>query len=407
MNIPKDRQITSKEEALRAIVREISIPQSYDKKARDRYHSIGDWLDRPESKVHALKPKISAQGSFALGTVIRPIGDNDAYDVDVVCELENGDHNQMSQAELKSLVGLEIRAYAAKYHMNQKPQDGRRCWTMEYADEADFHMDILPSIPGTNSYIASLVSAGYGLDGVHSYTDTAISITDKKHDGYHTRGSEWLVSNPKGYLHWFRQRQRQVLEQKRIQMMASGQVIASVEDFPNHKVQTPLQDAIKLLKRHRDVMFDGDDHKPISIIIATLAATSYNGELTISDTLRNILPKMQRTVEELGPVPVISNPSYPAENFADKWQEKPIKRQNFERWIGKARQDILAYLAGSRFDAIPPAFRDSMTNETISKVAPMMALTAAAVATSAAVAAEEAAAVHSSGNQTKPWYPGE
>ena len=407
MNIPTDRRITSKEEALRAIVREISIPKGYDEKARGRYHSIGDWLDRPGSKVHALKPKVSAQGSFALGTVIRPIGDNDAYDVDVVCELENADRNQMSQAELKSLVGFEIKAYATKHNMNQKPQDGRRCWTMEYADEADFHVDILPCIPGENSYVASLVAAGYDLEGVRSYTDTAISITDKKHDGYYTRGSDWLVSNPKGYLRWFRQRQRQVLEQKRMQMMASGQVIASVEDFPNHKVQTPLQDAIKLLKRHRDVMFDGDDHKPISIIISTLAASSYNGEMTISETLRNILPKMQRAIEELGPVAVISNPSYPAENFADKWEDQPVKRSNFEHWIGKARQDILAYLAGSRFDAIPPAFRDSMTNETISKVAPMMTLTAAAVATSASVAAEEAAAVHSSGSQTRPWYPGE
>jgi hypothetical protein len=324
-----------------------------------------------------------------------------------VCELEDGDSNQLSQAELKKLVGREIKAYATRHQMKQEPEDGRRCWTMEYADEADFHMDILPSIPGASSYLASLVAAGYDLDGVRSYTDTALGITDKKHEGYHARGSTWLVSNPKGYLRWFRGRQRQVLEEKRAQMNAAGRVIASVEDFPNHEVQTPLQDAIKLLKRHRDVMFDGDKHKPISIIISTLAAKAYNGEATISETLRNILPKMQRAIEDLGPVAVITNPSYPAENFADKWEEKPIKRQNFERWIAKARQDFLAYLAGSRFDVIPPAFRDSMTNETIRKVAPLMSLTTVAIAASAAVAAEEAAAVQESGSATKPWFPGD
>ena len=407
MNAPTDRQITSKEETLRAIVREISIPKTYDEKARIRYGSMGDWLDRPESKVHGLKPKISAQGSFALGTVIRPVGDGDAYDVDVVCELEGADGARMSQAELKRLVGLEIRAYATRHQMKQAPEDGRRCWTMEYADVADFHMDILPSIPGTDSYRASLAAAGYDLDGVRSYSATAIGITDKKHDGYHVRGASWLVSNPRGYLRWFRGRQRPVLEEKRAQMMAAGRVFASVEDFPNHEVQTPLQDAIKLLKRHRDVMFKGDEHKPISIIISTLAATAYNGEMTISDTLRNILPRMQRAIEELGPVAVISNPSYPAENFADKWEAKPVKRENFERWIAQARRDILAYLAGSRFDAIPPAFRDSMTVETIRKVSPLMALTAPAVAASAAVAAEEAAAVQETGSATKPWFPGE
>lgn len=407
MNVPKDRQITSKEGTLRAIVREISILQTYDEKARGRYRSIGEWLDRPDSKVHHLKPKISAQGSFALGTVIRPVGDGDAYDVDVVCELEDGDQTQMSQAELKSLVGLEIKAYATSHQMKQAPEDGRRCWTMEYADEADFHMDILPSIPAASSYVASLVAAGCDLEGVRSYTGTAIGITDKKHHGYHVRGAIWLVSNPKGYLRWFRRRQRQVLEAKRAQMNAAGRAVSSVEDFPNHEIQTPLQDAIKLLKRHRDVMFDGDEHKPISIIISTLAAQAYNGEATISETLRNILPKMQRAIEELGPVAVIPNPSYPAENFADKWEEKPIKRRNFERWIARARQDFLAYLAGSRFDVIPPAFRDSMTDETIRKIAPLMALTKPAVAASAAVAAEEAAAVQGSGTATKPWFPGE
>jgi len=407
MNAPTDRQIGSKEGALRAIVREISIPQTYDDKARGRYRSIGEWLDRPESGVHGLRPKVSAQGSFALGTVIRPVGDGDAYDVDVVCELEGGDSRQLSQAELKNLVGLEIKAYAKRHQMKQAPEDGRRCWTMEYADEADFHMDILPGIPGTSSYVASLVAAGYDLDGVRSYTDTALGITDKKHEGYHVRGTTWLVSNPKGYLRWFRGRQRQVLEEKRAQMNAAGRAVASVEDFPNHEVQTPLQDAIKLLKRHRDVMFDGDAHKPISIIISTLAAQAYNGEATISETLRNILPKMQRAIEELGPFAVIPNPSYPAENFADKWQEKPIKRENFERWVAKARQDVLAYLAGSRFDVIPPAFRDSMTEKTIRKVAPLMTLTTAAVAASAAVAAEEAAVVKASGITTKPWFAGD
>ena len=407
MNAPTDRKINSKEGALRAIVREISIPQAYDEKARGRYRSIGEWLDRPESGVHGLKPRISAQGSFALGTVIRPVGDGDAYDVDVVCELEGGDNKQMSQAELKQMVGQEIKAYATRRQMKQEPEDGRRCWTLEYADEADFHMDILPSIPGMKSYVDSLVTAGYDLNEVSSYTDTALGITDKKHDGYHVRGATWLVSNPKGYLRWFRGRQRQVLEERRAQMNAAGRAVASVEDFPNHEVQTPLQDTIKLLKRHRDVMFDGDEHKPISIIIATLAAQAYNGEATISDTLRNILPKMQRAIEELGPVPVISNPSYPAENFADKWEEQPVKRENFERWIAQARRDILAYLTGSRFDVIPPAFRDSMTEETIRKVAPLMSLTTAAVAASAAVAAEEATAVQESGAATKPWFPGD
>lgn len=407
MNAPTHRQITSKEGTLSAIVKEISIPQGYDEKARGRYHSIGDWLDRPASTIKHLKPKVSAQGSFALGTVIRPVGDGDAYDVDVVCDLEKGDRRLMSQAELKEKVGFEIKAYAAANAMKEKPRDARRCWTLEYADEASFHMDILPSVPNAEGYVDRLAAAGHDLEAVRDYKATAIGITDRKRLGYHQRGATWLVSNPKGYLRWFRGRQRQVLEEKRVQMMASGRVFASVEEFPNHEVQTPLQDAIKLLKRHRDVMFDGDEHKPISIIISTLAASAYNGEATISTTLRGILPKMQRYIEDLGPVAVIPNPSYPAENFADKWADEPIKRKNFERWVAQARRDFLEYLVGSRFDVFPSAFRDGMTAETIKKIMPSMALTALAVAAVADVAAEEAAAVQSSGTATRPWFPGE
>jgi hypothetical protein len=36
-------------------------------------------------------------------------------------------------------------------------------------------------------------------------------------------------------------------------------------------VKTPLQQAVQILKRHRDMMFaDDPEHKPISVIITTL-----------------------------------------------------------------------------------------------------------------------------------------
>ncbi|CUH64885.1 hypothetical protein TL5118_01054 [Thalassovita autumnalis] len=403
MNAPAGKKITTKEEALRALVDEISIPLSYDEKARTRYRSIGEWLDRPASTIHGLGPVISSQGSFALGTVIRPVGDGDAYDVDVVCSLKHGSKSKMSQEELKQAVGVEIHAYAKAQNMSNEPDDARRCWTLEYQDSANFHMDILPGIPARDDFTTQMRGYSPDVGLVQRLSETAIGITDKKHPGYHFRGAEWLISNPKGYAGWFRLRQETVLEEARLRMNAKGRAYASVEDIPSYEVRTPLQDAIKLLKRHRDVMFDGDKHKPISIIITTIAAEAYQGERTISDTLKNILPKMERRIAALGDPAVISNPSYPRENFADKWGEVSEKRRNFEKWVSRARQDFLSYLTVSRFNEFPEPFKAAMTEATIRKVSPKLGLAAAMIAAGTTAAVAEAQKVEAEGNATKPW----
>lgn len=43
-----------------------------------------------------------------------------------------------------------------------------------------------------------------------------------------------------------------------------------------------LQRIVQILKRHRDIMFNGDEDKPISIIITTLASRAYRGETNLS-----------------------------------------------------------------------------------------------------------------------------
>lgn len=403
MNAPAGKKITTKEEALRALVDEISIPPSYDEKARTRYRSIGEWLDRPASTIHGLGPVVYSQGSFALGTVIRPVGDGDAYDVDVVCSLKHGSRSTMSQEELKQAVGVEIHGYATAQNMSNEPDDARRCWTLEYQDAANFHMDILPSIPAQNDFTAQMRGFSPDIGLVQHLSETAIGITDKKHPGYHIRGAEWLISNPKGYAGWFRLRQETVLKEARLRMKAEGRQYASVVDIPSYEVRTPLQDAIKLLKRHRDVMFDGDKHKPISIIITTIAAEAYEVERTISETLSNILPKMEKRIAELGDPAVISNPSYLRENFADKWGEVPEKRRNFEKWVSKARQDFQSYLMVSRFNEFPVSFKAAMTETTIRKVSPRLSLAAAMIAAGTTAAVAEAQKVEADGNATKPW----
>jgi len=75
---------------LRKITATIEIPDSAYEAAESRYQDLGRWFSRPESVCSELHPHICAQGSFRLGTVIRPANGNGSYDLDLVCNLERG-----------------------------------------------------------------------------------------------------------------------------------------------------------------------------------------------------------------------------------------------------------------------------------------------------------------------------
>jgi pimeloyl-ACP methyl ester carboxylesterase len=70
------------EDFLEDMAAELEVPPSRYEQARDRYRSLGEWLHRPESTVREFDPQIYAQGSFRLGTAIKPPSDNEDYDVD-------------------------------------------------------------------------------------------------------------------------------------------------------------------------------------------------------------------------------------------------------------------------------------------------------------------------------------
>lgn len=323
------------EDYLAALADELAISDTrYDQASRS-YTSLGAWLHRPESTVLAYSPQVYVQGSFRLGTAIRPLSDEEEYDVDSVCVLENLGTSDLSQKQLKTLVGNEIKAYHRSQNMVKPVQEGRRCWVLSYADGAQFHMDIVPAVPNEVRQRMMLEAHGYDL----RWSNTAIAITDIRSPLYEHISNDWQRSNPKGYAEWFTQRMGDVFERRRRTLADS--IKASVEDIPIHRIRTPLQSAIMILKRHRDGMFaDRYDERPISIIITTLAAHSYNGEEKIADALYSILSRMDQFIETDGHRHIIRNPSDPLENFADKWPEHPERAQAFYDWLKQARYDF-------------------------------------------------------------------
>ena len=101
---------------LEKIAAALDIPESSYGLAVERYKSIGRWLEREGSIVAQYNPLIYPQGSFLLGTVTRPISEKDEYDLDLVSQL-NLLKNSISQADLKRLVGNEIKSYANAHDM--------------------------------------------------------------------------------------------------------------------------------------------------------------------------------------------------------------------------------------------------------------------------------------------------
>lgn len=318
---------------LESLAAELDVPPSRYEEARNRYLSVGDWLGREESTLKDFSPEVYIQGSFRLGTPIRPVNENEHYDIDLVCVMDIS-KAQVSQKRLKDMLGLEMRLYAAAHNMKQVCE-GRRCWTLEYADGAQFHLDALPALPDRENK-QRLLEAPHLDTG---WAETAISITDIDHRGYESITSEWPHSNPKGYTAWFRSRMKQAFERQRSAMALEAK--ANVEDIPSHRVKTPLQQAVQLLKRHRDVMFEKDScDKPISIIITTLAGLSYSNESNVGHTLEAILTRMHTHIETREGVAWIENPTDRQENFADRWQKYPQRQKNFYKWLEAARADF-------------------------------------------------------------------
>lgn len=309
------------ETILSNLVATINISDELFQTANDEYTALGEWINK-ETEKNGTKYNvlIYPQGSFALGTVIKPISGEDDYDLDLVCLVKNGMH--LSAKQLKLDV---VKPWLTGYKKTKSDiEEKKRCWHLEYEDVPNFHMDVIPAIPSFYS----------------NSNSTMISITDKDEGRFPVY--EFQGSNPKGYVQWFFQRCRQKkMGSSGLEVMSE---MAQQEDLKQNKNKTQLQKAVQILKRHRDVMFKDDpDNKPISIIITTLASQIYHGETTILDTLLGFVgevePYLKSHCKEDGSYS-IPNPSYNGEDFADKWKDHPERQTAFFSWIKQLQSDF-------------------------------------------------------------------
>jgi hypothetical protein len=339
-------QTTNKKSILLEMIGQLDLPDSIDKKVRDRYISLSNWFSRENSSLKDIDIDIFSQGSFALGTTIRPLKVDEEYDLDMGCKLNiEGYKDLYTQKELKQLIGSELELYRNRVGIEKLLGNKRRCWRLEYKDEVSFHLDIVPCIPLEGDrkaiYESRLFKAyGYEKSLNQDLAHFAINITDTENENFSTITEEWNISNPQGYVRWFQKR-----------MQNSEQSIfksrASIEPVPKYEQKTILQSCIQLLKRHRDNMFEENkDSKPISIIITTLASRAYDGEKSLEEAIINILNKMPQYIHSNKPR--VPNPVKPEEDFTDRWDNPEYRHLNlegnFKVWLNQANLDFMKLL---------------------------------------------------------------
>ncbi|MBN2511873.1 MAG: nucleotidyltransferase [Sedimentisphaerales bacterium] len=318
---------------LEMVVELLDIPPSYYQKAADRYRSLGEWLQRKESKVSSFSPEIYPQGSFRYGTVIRPLLPTEEYDLDLVCQVDLQKIG-ITQQHVKNLIGDEIKAYGEAHSFKEAVKEKPRCWRLNYADDVTFHMDILPCIPEDADAINLLVKIGVPIE----FARTAVAITDKRRPNYGIITRNWPTSNPRGIAAWFENRARPVAYIQ-IEELAKSRIYASVDKVPSYEWKTPLQRSIQILKRHRDVMFkNSPEWKPLSMIITTLATHAYGGETDFGIALENIVEGITKHVRSARPR--VPNPVNPGEDFADRWAKDARFEQNFWTWHAQIKVDL-------------------------------------------------------------------
>lgn len=354
------------------LIEGLDIPQSLYVKAIEHYKSIAAFLQE-----HGIESDIYPQGSYALGTVVRPYkGDTDAaYDLDAICEIKL-DKDKTSAEKVKQMVGDTLKSNATYRNMLQQEWD--KCWTLEYADinEIGFSVDIVPAVPEKDTDLKAI------LESVRTdIYSSQIAITNKKGTEY-----MWQTSNPKAYQNWFKSVNEPFLmyQRQRLEKAYRGGIYdlneSTVEKIPEYQERSALQRVIQIVKYHADVYYTKGNikkYKTPSIVITTLMtliAQEAEPSLEIFELLSYIVDQLEiygenlvlnesafaqkyqskNVIKHIGGQWILRNPLNPGENLVDSWNESSLKPTYFFQWVKVLKADYLTALdnADEQFIAV-------------------------------------------------------
>lgn len=186
----------------------LNITETMREKAERAYGALGEYIKSSNEEWDVI---VYPQGSFQLGTVIRPVNEEEQYDVDLVVLLNSPHYTaEILRNEIYKILHNHGR-YVGKIE-NKKP-----CIRIQYADSAQFHMDIACA------------------QNKEQFENQSIDIA--RFDGEEKYFYE--TSNPKGYIEWFK-RTMKYEELQKSQRALFEQCQTTVEKLELSKMRTPL-----------------------------------------------------------------------------------------------------------------------------------------------------------------------
>lgn len=330
------------------ICQDLELTATQFDSAKTSYEAVADWLAKSS---HPLLQALSlyAHGSTALGTTVRPLNRED-FDVDLICHLMDLSSN-LPPAEVKKLIGDRLREHSVYAGMLEEK---KRCWRLNYARE--FHLDISPTIPNPDC----------DNDGV--------LVPDKSL-------RKWKPTNPVGYRTLFDARCLLHPRFRMTKVATDERATAGIEPFPNRRTRKGiLRRIVQLLKRHRDVHFANvkEEVAPISIVITTLAAMSYElcvrqfefeTELDVVIATIRMMPHMiERPYVDGRHIYLVRNETTEGENFAERWNTEPARVPAFYEWHAKALADFESIASLEGLDLLTASLSQSFGDVVVRKV---------------------------------------
>ena len=220
------------------------------------------------------------QGSYALGTLVKPVDDNDEYDADIQVVM-----NPNPNWRPKDYVNEVHRTLKHNKNYADKLRLKTRCVTVDYA--GDFHLDVVPRVTiGGKHYICNR-------------NDDRFEETDGT-----------------GYRKWFN-------EKNRITGGNLKRVVRLLKHLRDHKNSYTVK-SIMLTTLAGNAIRSSDEGK--------------QSVRTVADTLVTVLKRMDEYLQRHPYIPTVQNPALPSEDFNRHWTQKQYA--NFRKRVHSQAQTV-------------------------------------------------------------------
>ena len=285
-----------REELLARIAQHLQLDETRKGRMESAYRAVADMLDADQGFFRDLDVDVYPQGSVLTGTTVKPYRGNE-FDLDIVVQI-NELYNRFSPFQIYDALLSKLKD---DDRYKEKLIKKNRCVRIDYAN--DFHMDILP-----------------GCLAIY-HDKNVLKIPDRQL-------RDWATSNPRGFAEWFLKRAATIRRESLLEGYYNRLKIelrAEIADLPqdNFYTKSPLQRAVQLVKRYRDIYFaDYPDFATSSVVLTTLMGLNYQGEPSIYETIDNCLIRIKNSYDSAiynRQRFVIENPVNSAEHFTDSW----------------------------------------------------------------------------------------